>query len=87
MDISAAFARLVQREARFPLRPEPHRFASLMVLKAPDVPSVLLETGYLTNIDDSRYIQSPEGRRTIATGLRRAIEAHFARRMVRVAAR
>jgi N-acetylmuramoyl-L-alanine amidase len=84
MDISAAFARLVQREARFPLRPEPHRFASLMVLKAPDVPSVLLETGYLTNIDDSRYIQSPEGRQTIATGLRSAIETHFARRMLGV---
>jgi N-acetylmuramoyl-L-alanine amidase len=35
MDVSAAFARLVQREAEFPLRPEPHRFASLMVLKRP----------------------------------------------------
>jgi N-acetylmuramoyl-L-alanine amidase len=87
MDVSAAFARLVQREAEFPLRPEPHRFASLMVLKAPDVPSVLLETGYLTNIDDSRFIQSPEGRQQIATGLRRAIEAHFARRTVQLAAR
>ena len=82
MDVSASFARLVQREAGFPLRPEPHRFASLMVLKAPDVPSVLLETGYLTNIDDSRFIQSPEGRQQIATSLRRAIEAHFARRML-----
>jgi N-acetylmuramoyl-L-alanine amidase len=87
MDISAEFARLLQREAQFPLRPEPHRFASLMVLKAPDVPSVLLETGYLTNVDDSRFIQSPEGRQQIATGMRRAIEAHFARRLLQVAVR
>jgi N-acetylmuramoyl-L-alanine amidase len=89
MDVSANFARILQREAGtlFPWRPEPHRFASLMVLKAPDVPSVLLETGYLTNVDDSRYIQSPEGRAQIATGMRRAIEAHFARRMVQVASR
>jgi N-acetylmuramoyl-L-alanine amidase len=87
MSVSAEFARLLQREAQFPLRPEPHRFASLMVLKAPDIPSVLLETGYLTNADDSRFIQSPEGRQQIATGMRRAIEAHFARRLVQVAVR
>ena len=87
MSVSAEFARLLQREAQFPLRPEPHRFASLMVLKAPDIPSVLLETGYLTNVDDSRFIQSPEGRQQIATGMRRAIEAHFARRLVQVAVR
>ncbi len=89
MDVSATFARRLQRDAAtlFPWRPEPHRFASLMVLKAPDVPSVLLETGYLTNIDDSRYIQSPEGRQSIAIGLRRATDAHFARRNVQLAAR
>jgi N-acetylmuramoyl-L-alanine amidase len=87
MDISADFARLLQREAEFPLRPEPHRFASLMVLKAPDIPSVLLETGYLTNVDDSRFIQSPEGRQQIATDVRRAVEAHFARRLIRLAER
>jgi N-acetylmuramoyl-L-alanine amidase len=89
MDVSAAFARTLHREAGdlFPWRPEPHRFASLMVLKAPDLPSILLESGYLTNVDDSRYIQSPEGRRQIATGMRRAIEAHFARRNVQLASR
>jgi N-acetylmuramoyl-L-alanine amidase len=86
MDISAQFSRLLQREAAplFPFRPEPHRFASLVVLKAPDVPSILFESGYLTNIDDSRHIQSPEGRAQIATGMRRAIEAHFARRLVKI---
>lgn len=84
MDVSADFARLLKREASdyFPFRPDYHRFASLIVLKAPDVPSILFESGYLTNAEDSAYIQSDEGRRRIATGMRRAIEAHFARRIV-----
>ncbi len=89
MNASADFARLLRREASafFPFRPDYHRFASLLVLKAPDIPSILFESGYLTNSRDSAYIQSPEGRQQIATGMRRAIEAHFARRMIRTAAR
>lgn len=84
MDMSADFARLLRREAAsyFPFQPDYHRFASLVVLKAPDVPSILLEAGYLTNSEDAAYIASDEGRRQIATGVRRAIEAHFARRLV-----
>jgi len=89
MDASADFARLLRREASefFPFRPEYHRFASLLVLKAPDIPSILFESGYLTNAQDAAYIQSPEGQRQIATGMRRAIEAHFARRAIRTAGR
>lgn len=89
MAVSAEFSRLLQREAAslVPFRPEPHRFASLMVLKAPDVPSILFESGYLTNVDDSRHLQSPEGRQRIATGMRRAIEAHFARRRLQLTSR
>jgi N-acetylmuramoyl-L-alanine amidase len=89
MDESAEFARLLRREASafFPFRPEYHRFASLLVLKAPDIPSILFESGYLTNATDAAYIQSPEGRKQIATGIRRAVEAHFARRMLRTAQR
>jgi N-acetylmuramoyl-L-alanine amidase len=89
MDASADFARLLRREASefFPFRPEYHRFASLLVLKAPDIPSILFESGYLTNPQDAAYIQSPEGQKQIATGMRRAIEAHFARRAIRTAQR
>jgi N-acetylmuramoyl-L-alanine amidase len=84
MDVSAEFARILYREAApvFPFRPEWHRFASLVVLKAPDIPSILFESGYLTNPVDVAYIQSPEGQRQIADGMRRAIEAHFARRFL-----
>lgn len=82
MDVSAEFARILHREAEpiFPFRPDWHRFAAFIVLKAPDIPSVLFESGYLTNETDTRYILSPEGRQQIATGMQRAIEAHFARR-------
>ena len=82
MDVSAEFARILYREAApvFPFRPDWHRFASLVVLKAPDIPSILFESGYLTNEVDVGYIRSPQGQAQIADGLRRAIEAHFARR-------
>ena len=36
----------------------PHRFAGFRVLKAPDVPSVLLEIGYLSSADDAKLITS-----------------------------
>lgn len=89
MNVSADFAALLKREASpfFPFRPDFHRFASLAVLKAPDVPSILFETGYLTNAADTAYIESPEGRRQIALGMKGAIESHFARRFVRLAGR
>jgi N-acetylmuramoyl-L-alanine amidase len=89
MNVSADFAALLRREAApyFPFRPDYHRFASLIVLKAPDVPSILFETGYLTNPVDAAYIQSPEGRKQIAAGMRSAVERHFARRFVQVAGR
>lgn len=89
MDRSADFARLLHREASplFPFREQYHRFASLIVLKAPDIPSILFEAGYLTNGEDVSYIHSAEGRQQIATGMRSAIETYFAKHNVRTAAR
>jgi N-acetylmuramoyl-L-alanine amidase len=89
MNVSADFAALLRREAEpfFPFRPDYHRFASLVVLKAPDVPSILFETGYLTNPVDVEYIHSAEGQRQIALGMKSAIETHFARQRVDVASR
>jgi N-acetylmuramoyl-L-alanine amidase len=84
MNVSADFAQLLYREAApvFPFRPAWHRFAGFIVLKAPDIPSILFESGYLTNPTDAAYISSPQGRQQIAEGMRRAIEAHFARRLL-----
>lgn len=40
----------------------PHRFAGFRVLKAPDVPSVLLELGYLSNAKDEEQLRDPAWR-------------------------
>ncbi|HEX8485843.1 MAG TPA: N-acetylmuramoyl-L-alanine amidase [Sphingomonas sp.] len=81
MNASAGFARLLGREARplMPLKPNFHRMASLMVLKAPDLPSILFETGYLSNPQDAAFLDSREGRHAIAESVKRAVEVHFAR--------
>lgn len=82
MDDAAAFARLLRRESTgVPFRDDYHRMASLLVLKAPDVPSILFEAGYVTNAEDAAFIASPEGQQRIADGFARAVEVHFARRM------
>lgn len=83
MNVSSAFAALMQREMSptIPFKGEFHRFAGLIVLKAPDVPSVLLETGYISNEADRALLFSPEYQRNIAIGVRRAVEAHFARQL------
>lgn len=83
MNISASFAKLLQREAApmVDFRTAYHRFASLVVLKAPDTPSILFETGYITNADDVRFLTSSEGQSKIARGVSKAIAIHFARQL------
>ena len=82
MNVSAGFAKLLMREARpkMRLRSNSHRFASFIVLKAPDMPSVLFETGYLSNIEDVAFLSSPEGQQKVGQSVASAIQIHFARR-------
>lgn len=84
MNASAGFARLLGREARplMPVKANFHRMASLLVLKAPDMPSILFETGYISNPQDAAFLDSREGRQKIAESVRRAAEVFFAKRMV-----
>jgi N-acetylmuramoyl-L-alanine amidase len=83
MNASADFASLLKREGeRFmPFRSDYHRMAGFAVLKAPDIPSVLVEIGYLTNSADVSRVASSEGQKRIAAGIRRAVEVHFAKRL------
>jgi N-acetylmuramoyl-L-alanine amidase len=62
------------------LNKNPRRSAGFLVLKAPDVPSVLLELGYLSNSADSLALNSPEWRDRAAAQVAQAIEAFFASR-------
>ncbi len=59
-----------------------HRFANLLVLKSIDVPSILLETGYLTNRDDARMLNSRSGQRKIARAVLAAVDDYFASQTV-----
>ncbi|MCX7304997.1 MAG: N-acetylmuramoyl-L-alanine amidase [Hyphomicrobiales bacterium] len=52
----------------------PHRSAGFKVLKAPDVPSVLLELGYLSNTKDEEQLKNAEWRGKAAGSVARAIE-------------
>jgi N-acetylmuramoyl-L-alanine amidase len=83
MNASADFANLLKREAGrlMPFRNDYHRMAGFAVLKAPDIPSVLLEIGYLTNTADVSRLASTEGQKRIASGIRKAVEVHFAKRL------
>ncbi|MES2781786.1 MAG: N-acetylmuramoyl-L-alanine amidase [Pseudomonadota bacterium] len=83
MNVSADFAKLLLREAmpNMRIRGNSHRFASFIVLKAPDTPSVLFETGYLSNAADVSFLSSSNGQRKVARTLANAIQVHFARRI------
>jgi N-acetylmuramoyl-L-alanine amidase len=83
MNVSAGFAKLLLREAgpNMTLRSNAHHFASFVVLKAPDTPSVLFETGYLTNANDAAFLTTAPGRLSVARSISSAVQAHFARRV------
>jgi len=78
---SVEFAGLIVREGEGELvfRPAPRRSAALAVLRAPDVPSVLFEAGFVTNPEEASRLASPEGRTRFAEVMERAIRIFFAR--------
>ena len=57
----------------------PRRSAGFRVLRAPDVPSVLFELGYLSNANDAEDVQSPQWQARVADILAGAV-LHFAGR-------
>lgn len=80
MTASAKFAELLHREtaASLPFRAPWHRRAALVVLRAPDTPSILFETGYISNDMEAERLRSPEGRRRLAEGVARAVAIYVA---------
>lgn len=62
-----------------PLLENPQRSAGFVVLTAPDIPSVLVELGCLSNAAEEKLLLQPSYRKRLARGLAHAIKAYFAR--------
>jgi N-acetylmuramoyl-L-alanine amidase len=80
MNQSKFFANTVVKKANargIELLDQPHRFAGFAVLKAPDIPSVLVEMGFMSNKQEANQLSSPEYRKKIMGSLAQGIEAYF----------
>ena len=79
MNCSATLAAtlLPELEHVAPLITRPHRFGDFRVLKAPDIPSVLVELGFLSNDRDAERLTSKSHRRALASAIRQALDKYF----------
>lgn len=79
---SQAFSDLVLRQAQASMgfHTNPQRQAAFVVLKSLDLPSALVEAGYISNPSDAARLTNPAWRRSFAAGLASAIEIFLARR-------
>jgi len=75
--MSAAFQESILKSAEreYRLLERPARAANFAVLKAPGVPSVLVETGFLSNSDDARLLDQPRVRQRISRAIASGIVA------------
>lgn len=80
---ASEFASLILREGegKIAFHPFAKRSAGLAVLRAPDVPGVLFESGFVTNENDLAQLMSEEGRSAYVDTLERAIRVYLARRV------
>ena len=80
---SHRFARLLMGEMKNTVRMHKHplKSAGFRVLKAPDVPSVLIELGYVSNKGDLEHLVSESWRSRTVGSMAQAIDAFFAKRL------
>ena len=78
---SSDFAALVVREGegRIAFHPRARRSAALAVLRAPDIPAILFEAGFVTNPAEAERLSSAEGRENFAATMASAIRIFLAR--------
>ena len=72
-------------EATDNLHKRPRMSATFSVLKSADIPSVLIEVGYLSSPDDRADLLSPDWRATAAAGIAAAVELWHTREVERAA--
>jgi len=78
-NLSVKFANTVvnKMNGKTELLERTHRFAGFRVLKAPDVPSVLIELGFLTNRNDEKLLVSSKWRKSVSAALKEAVDRYF----------
>ncbi len=76
---SAALSRALERESqgRMPVHQPFRRSANFVVLRSPEMASVLFEAGYLTNPDDANRLGDKARRGAVAQALANAILTHL----------
>jgi len=76
---SARMARQVVAELRPAVRllQNPARHAAFVVLKSSDIPSVLVEMGFMSNPQDEAALRQADHRAVVASALRRAVDGFF----------
>lgn len=79
MNNSAIYAKKLVKHMKKEVKlvPNAHRFAGFAVLKSPNIPSVLLEMGYLSNRTEEKLLQKKSYRRDLAKALVRAVNEYF----------
>ena len=53
---------------------QPVKQAGFYVLVGASMPNVLVETGYLSNVKDERFLRSPAGQKKIAASILEAVK-------------
>jgi N-acetylmuramoyl-L-alanine amidase len=78
-NLSASFAETIiaQAKTEIELLNNPHRFAGFRVLTGADIPSVLVELGYLTNPKEEKLLKSKKYKKKLASSIVEAIDEHF----------
>jgi N-acetylmuramoyl-L-alanine amidase len=72
---------LKQLKSSVLLSRDPRRSGPFRVLRNPSAPAVLVELGYISNAEDERIMMKPDWQSKVATGVVRAIDEHFRRRL------
>ena len=81
MNMSSLLADIIAANLRksIPTRPNPHGYAGFMVLLAPDVPSALLETGFMSNPREEVLLTQRHHRQKIVRAVVKSIDEFFQR--------
>lgn len=76
---SSKFAGYVVNEMRQKVKlvSNAHKFAGFAVLKAPDIPSVLIELGYLSNYTEEKSLRQPAYRRKLGEAITKSVVRYF----------